>query len=289
MVTGLPELYFFNPFFRCLSLPFLFRKNTPQENRETAGRPATNNGVRPIRKCRRQTGDSIDRVGNGKLPSRLQPPIRATPSPARTSRKMADGSSTKIHFLAQRGYRPKPRPLDRQRRKAEIGFPFLDQQGHLLDGGLRDPKARIRTARDPFVQPGLFRNRSYSLGLAIAFLATATGYSLPFLVPQLLSEVHRLGPGPVGLSIVPAAVVTALLGKRGGKLADTKGNPFLFAVASCLLLVSFLLMSSFAGVSPILVAVFLMIGYVGHSFLLIALSNTVSRTIPGNIAESAWG
>ena len=139
---------------------------------------------------------------------------------------------------------------------------------------------RIRTARDPFVRPDLFRNRSYSLGLAIAFLATATGYSLPFLVPQLLSEVHRLGPGPVGLSIVPAAAVSALLGKRGGKLADTKGNSFLFAVASSLLLASFLLMSSFAGVSPILVAVFLIFGNVGQSFLLIALSNTVSRTIP---------
>ena len=148
---------------------------------------------------------------------------------------------------------------------------------------------RIRTARDPFVRPDLFRNRSYSLGLTVALMSAATGYSLPFLVPQLLAELHRLGPGPVGLSIVPAAAAAALLGKHGGKLADTKGNAFLFAVASSLLLACFLLMSSFAGVSPMLVAFFLIFGNVGLSFLLIALSNTVSRTIPGEHSGVGMG
>lgn len=140
--------------------------------------------------------------------------------------------------------------------------------------------ARIRTAAEPFIRPGLFTNKSYSLGLAIAFLATGIGYSLSFLIPQLLTEVNRLAPGLIGFVMVPAAVATAILGRKGGKLADRKGNSFLFYSASALIWISLVLISSFAGVSPLFLAIFLIFGNVGMSFLYIALSNAVSRTLP---------
>lgn len=67
---------------------------------------------------------------------------------------------------------------------------------------------RIRTAEAPFVNPRLFRNSSYTLGLAIAVLVVAVGYSLPFLTPQLLAEVHKLSPGLIGFVMVPGAAVS---------------------------------------------------------------------------------
>ncbi|MFE5323541.1 MFS transporter [Paenibacillus sp. NPDC056579] len=139
---------------------------------------------------------------------------------------------------------------------------------------------RIRSAAEPFIKPGLFANRSFSFGLVIAFAATGIGYSLVFLSPQLLTEVNRLAPGLVGFVMVPAAVTTAILGRKGGKLADAKGNSFLFYSASALLLSCFLLLSSFAGTSPIWIALILIFGNVGQSFLYIALSNAISRTLP---------
>ncbi len=75
---------------------------------------------------------------------------------------------------------------------------------------------RIRTAAEPFIRPGLFRSKRFSLGLAIAFLMTGGGYSLYFLSPQLLVNVNHLAPGLIGFFMVPAAVVTAFLGRRGG-------------------------------------------------------------------------
>ncbi|MGG3661311.1 MFS transporter [Bacillus gobiensis] len=139
---------------------------------------------------------------------------------------------------------------------------------------------RIRSIKEPFIKPELFRNKGYSLGLIIAFLATGVGYSLPFLSPQLLSDVNHLAPGLVGFAMVPAAVATAFLGRKGGKLADVKGNSFLLYMASILLLICFVLLSSFAGISPLFIAFFLVFGNVGQSFLYIALSNSISQTLP---------
>lgn len=91
---------------------------------------------------------------------------------------------------------------------------------------------RIRSAKEPFVQPRLFRNKGYTIGLIVGMLVMSVGYSLPFLTPQLLADVNGLAPGWIGFIMVPGAVITAFLGGRGGKLADTRGTAYLFYAAS---------------------------------------------------------
>lgn len=139
---------------------------------------------------------------------------------------------------------------------------------------------RIRSVTEPFIKPVLFRSKGYSLGLSIAFLASGIGYSLAFLSPHLLFNVNHLAPGLIGFAMVPAAITTAVFGRKGGKLADAKGSPVLFYTASALLLTCFVLMSSFSGISPLFIAFFLIFGNVGQAFMLIALSNAISRTLP---------
>lgn len=140
--------------------------------------------------------------------------------------------------------------------------------------------ARIRTAPEPFITPELLRNKPFVSGLAVMFVTTGIGFALVFLSPQLLANVNRLEPGLLGFALVPAAIATALLGRLGGALADRKGHLFLYFLATSLLAVSFMLMSTFAGMSPVLIAVALIFGNVGQSFLSISLSIAVSRSLP---------
>lgn len=140
--------------------------------------------------------------------------------------------------------------------------------------------ARIRRAPNPFITPGLFSNKSYNLGLVIVFLLVGTCYAIPFLSPQLLSAVNKLNPGVVGFVMVPAAFTSALLGKKAGNWADAKGNAFLVGVAFPLLFACFVLLSTFSGASPWWVMCSLIVGVVGQTFMFIALSNTISRTLP---------
>lgn len=139
---------------------------------------------------------------------------------------------------------------------------------------------RIHTASEPFISPGLFRNKPYVFGLAVMFLATGIGFALVFLSPQLLANVNRLEPGLIGFALVPAAAVTALLGRFGGALADRKGHLFLYVLASVLLAGGFVMLSTFAGMSPVLIALSLIFSNLGQSFLYISLSIAISRTLP---------
>lgn len=139
--------------------------------------------------------------------------------------------------------------------------------------------ARIRTTPVPFVQPALFGNKPYTFGVLMAFVINGIGVSLYFLSPLLLSQVHQLSPHWIGMAMVPAAIASAILGRKGGKLADSKGNAFLFHTASSLLIACFVLLSTFSGVSPLWVSVILILGNVGQSFMMITMSNTMSRTL----------
>ncbi|SDZ39661.1 MFS transporter, DHA2 family, metal-tetracycline-proton antiporter [Evansella caseinilytica] len=139
---------------------------------------------------------------------------------------------------------------------------------------------RIRVAKNPFVQPALFRNREYSLYIIVAFVVTGIGYSLFFITPIFLADVQELQASQIGLAMVPAAAFTAILNRQGGKLADAKGTTSLFLIASALVFSCFMVLSTFISASAWLIACFLILGNVGQSFLSIAMSRSISFTLP---------
>ncbi|MGN7457036.1 MFS transporter [Paenibacillus pasadenensis] len=148
---------------------------------------------------------------------------------------------------------------------------------------------RLRTAREPFLRPALFRIPAYRQGLLLMMLAMVSGYALPFLTPQLLSSVHELSPGVIGFAMVPAAGLAALLGRAAGRLADRKGNAYVFYVAASLLLTFFGLMALLAGASPWIAGGALVLGQLGQTMLQISLMNSVSRTLPSDQAGAGMG
>lgn len=149
--------------------------------------------------------------------------------------------------------------------------------------------ARIHRAKAPFIDPQLFANKSYMIGLLLTFLIAGIGISLYFLPPMLFAQVYHMDSSWIGFAMVPAAIASSLLGRQGGKLTDRKGNAFVLTLASGLLMTCFVLMSTFTEISPMWIALFLMFGNVGQSFMQIAMSNTVSRTLPADRAGAGMG
>lgn len=138
---------------------------------------------------------------------------------------------------------------------------------------------RIRSAAEPFIQPQLFHNKRYVFALVIAFVIAFLNLAIPFTAPQFLDNVNHLSPAAIGLVMFPGAIAAALMGRRGGKLADDKGNWFLVCSSVPLTLISFALLSSLIGVRAWIIAVMIIFGYVGQTFMQIAVSNTISRTL----------
>lgn len=147
----------------------------------------------------------------------------------------------------------------------------------------------ISRVKHPFVQPALLRNKSYSISLVIAFIVNGLSFAIPYLSPQLLAAVNKLDSSIVGYVMVPAALASAIFGRKGGRLADERGNLFLIYLSTALQFTCYLLLSTLIGQSPFIIALVLILGYVGQAFTGIGLSNTISQTLTNENAGVGMG
>lgn len=148
---------------------------------------------------------------------------------------------------------------------------------------------RIKVAHNPFIQGSLFKNRSFSVGLLVSALSSGIGFGIPYLTPLLLQGVNGLSPLLSGLVMFPGAVLAAILGRKGGRLADQKGNGFVAYTALLCFFIGYGILSIIAGSSPYLIMIVLIFAYVGQTFIQIALGNTVSRSLPKEQAGVGMG
>jgi DHA2 family metal-tetracycline-proton antiporter-like MFS transporter len=138
----------------------------------------------------------------------------------------------------------------------------------------------IRRREAPFLDPSLFQNTGYRNALIASFFAVGTVFGMMFMVPIMLRELNALSSEMIGLTMFPGAMCAALVGTYGGRLADRRGAPLVFSLGVGSLVLGFLLLSSFAGMSHWLIAGVLVITYSGFSFIQSSLPHTVSSTLP---------
>ncbi|MCM3781740.1 MFS transporter [Neobacillus mesonae] len=148
---------------------------------------------------------------------------------------------------------------------------------------------RSRTAVNPYIPLEMFRSKGYALGLIILVIVQGIGFSLPFLTPLLLQQVNGLSSGLVGFMLVPAAICSAFLGRKIGKIVDVRGNLFIYSISAWLMVLTFLGMSTAAGGHHFFIAAFLVIGTVSQMSLQISLINSVSRSLPSEYTGVGMG
>src|SRR5690606_31658481 len=85
------------------------------------------------------------------------------------------------------------------------------------------------------------------------------------------------------------ALVSALLGRVGGKFADRKGNSYLFYLASIPLTIGFGVLSVMAGIPPAWIWIFLTLASIGQTWMQVAMSNTISQTLSEEQAGIGMG
>jgi DHA2 family metal-tetracycline-proton antiporter-like MFS transporter len=146
---------------------------------------------------------------------------------------------------------------------------------------------RIRSARAPFIEPGLFKNVKFRDGLIVAFSLFSVVIGILFLVPLMLHSVHGLSTSQIGLVLFPGAISSVVFGPIGGNLADRRGNSFVVALGLGLLLAAMVSMAFLLGLSPLVVVAGLLPTYVGFSLFQTAMANSVSRTL--SVAETGVG
>jgi DHA2 family metal-tetracycline-proton antiporter-like MFS transporter len=138
---------------------------------------------------------------------------------------------------------------------------------------------RIRSAKEPFVLPSLFLNRSYLTLGAVGIAAYLCSFATLFMLPQILVKQYSLSAIEAGLVIFPGSLLAILLSPRVGRIIDVQGNNSIIRYVPLLLLVSVILFALFEGTSYLSIMFIYMLLSVGFTFLSSSITNEMSRIL----------
>lgn len=143
-----------------------------------------------------------------------------------------------------------------------------------------------RTA-DPFLPPVLLRDRTYLRIVAMGFFTTGTYLGTLIGLPLLLARVHGLSPFQVGLTLMPGAVATGLMGLAAGRLVDRIGARVPTLAGSGILILAALGFSTVAGTSHGAVVVLVVALGTGYALINTPLAATISNRVGPDVLASA--
>ena len=143
------------------------------------------------------------------------------------------------------------------------------------------------TADYPFIPKEFLRNYRFLALTAMSFSVMAAGLATLIGLPLLLTTVHRLSSLEVGLTLLPNAILASGLGWLAGRITDQRGPRLPARVGAPMMLAAGVGLSTYAGSSPWVIALFA--GLMGGGFGLIntPLAATISRLVRVQVLASA--
>ncbi|WLR43074.1 MFS transporter [Bacillus carboniphilus] len=126
---------------------------------------------------------------------------------------------------------------------------------------------RTKKVEQPFIDPLLFKNQNYLMTILTSFLSTAVLFGLIFLMPIMLRDVYHLSTIGIGFVLFPGAFLSGMVGQIIGSIIDRRGGIPVLKTALVLISSGLFLLSTFAGSFPWLLAICLMVAYVGFPLM----------------------
>ncbi|MBO7746183.1 MFS transporter [Paenibacillus sp. MWE-103] len=148
---------------------------------------------------------------------------------------------------------------------------------------------RIRSAKDPFVLPALFRNRSFLVLSAVGIAGYISSFATLYLMPQILVKQYGLSAIEAGLIIFPGSFLAIFVSRKAGKIIDQRGNGSIIRFIPLLLLLSVVLFAFFQGTSFVAILFIYILMSVSFTILSSSVSNEISRLLPSTQIGSGLG
>ncbi|PPB13146.1 tetracycline resistance MFS efflux pump [Brevibacillus laterosporus] len=148
----------------------------------------------------------------------------------------------------------------------------------------------IRRTKQPFIEPALFGNRMFLMGVFVGSILLGTVAGFISMVPYMMRDVYHLSTGMIGGGILfPGTISVIFFGFLGGSLVDKRGNTFVLYLGAFFIALSFLVISLFVDKSPWLTTVMLILTFGGLSFVKTVISSSVAETLASEEAGAGMG
>ncbi|SEM85851.1 MFS transporter, DHA2 family, metal-tetracycline-proton antiporter [Terribacillus saccharophilus] len=126
---------------------------------------------------------------------------------------------------------------------------------------------RTKSTDSPFINPGMFKIRNYTVTLIISFLGNFIVLGLIFLIPIMLRGLYDLSMIEIGLILFPGAIVAGLIGQWTGRVIEIRGGQSVVKIGLLLISCGTLFISTFTGSNILLIALGLLITYLGFPLI----------------------
>jgi len=147
----------------------------------------------------------------------------------------------------------------------------------------------LESCPHPIVPREVFASRHFRSMAITTFLAVGSIFGMMFITPLMLSDVNGLDVTAIGITLFPGALGAALLGTAGGRLADRRGSRFVAIAGMAVTAGGFLLLSTFAGYSAVIVSAVMVVGYIGWALLQSSLPHAASLSMPREFTGVGMG
>lgn len=148
----------------------------------------------------------------------------------------------------------------------------------------------LRRTPSPFLEPFLFRKKTYIAGVLTGALLLGTVAGFIAMVPYLMRTVHHMPTGLIGSGILfPGTLSVIVFGIVGGALADRKGHIVAMVCGLSMIIAGFLIVMLYPDRSPWLIAAAMILTFGGLAFVKTVISASVAMTLAADEAGSGMG
>ncbi|MBB5172530.1 MFS transporter [Texcoconibacillus texcoconensis] len=139
---------------------------------------------------------------------------------------------------------------------------------------------RTLSVREPFIQPTMLKDRRYTTTVLTSFLGTSALFGMIFVIPIMLRDLYDMSTLGIGFVLFPGAIFAGFIGQFGGKLIELRGSQGVVVIALTLVGAGVLLISTFAGYSPWVIAICLLVTYLGFPLIQSSTANLLTTILP---------
>ncbi len=153
------------------------------------------------------------------------------------------------------------------------GFALLAAAAALLAGFIAWQHRAAKTGREPLMNLGLFRHRSYAMGTVVSFIYGIALFGSTYLLPVYMQVGLELPASHVGTILLPAGIVLAFTIGGVGRLTHRLPTYVLVTGGLAMLTASFALMPTVPAEAPlVLLVAWAILGRIGLGFILPSLN-----------------
>lgn len=147
---------------------------------------------------------------------------------------------------------------------------------------------RSNHSKEPLLNFGIFKYKGYRLNLIISFVLTAGMYGAIMLLPIYLQNIREMTPMESGMTLLPGAIVMAVMSPITGRMFDKYGSKRLAMSGLTLVTVGTFIIGLIDLNTPIVFIVLLqVVRSLGFALTLMPIQTAAFNSVPLELASHA--